>query len=133
MAYAKLQIIGNVGRDPELRYTPAGKAVTQFSVAVGHSKPDGNGGWIDEGTDWFNVSVWGERGERLAETLKKGTKVLVDGRFKTREYDRKDGGHATSLDLSADTVVDLTGKREGTTARAERSAPADDDIDELPF
>lgn len=134
MAYAKLQIIGNVGRDPELRYTPGGKAVAQFSVAVSHSKPDGSGGWVDEGTDWFNVSVWGERGERLAESLKKGSKVLVDGRFKTREYDRKDGGHGTSLDLSADTVVDLSAsKREGSSA-PQRGAPVnDDDIDELPF
>lgn len=136
MAFAKMQIIGNIGRDPELRYTPNGRPVTSFSVAVSHSKPDGHGGWIDEGTDWFNISVWGERGERVAETMKKGTKVFVDGRFKTRTYDRNAGGQGTSMDISADTVIDV-GKPRGEQSESQ-SAPthdraADDDVDELPF
>ena len=66
MAFSKIMFIGNLGRDPEMRYTPNGKPVTQFSVAVSHSKPDGQGGWVDEGTDWFRVSVFGDRAERAA-------------------------------------------------------------------
>lgn len=139
MAYCKIQLIGNLGRDPEMRYTPQGKPVTEFSVAVGHSKPDGNGGWIDEGSDWFRVTVWGDRAERAAETLKKGNKVLVSGRFKSREYDAKDGTHRTSLEVTSDDVIQLGAvvQSDGGIAPA-RPAPArtrtdDDDLDDLPF
>jgi single-strand DNA-binding protein len=107
MAYAKIVVIGNVGRDAELRYTPAGKAVAEFSVAVGHSKPDGSGGWVDEGTDWYRVSVWGQQAETAAAKYRKGSKVLVDGRFRSREYEDKDHNKRTSLEISADQVVAL--------------------------
>ncbi len=107
MAFAKAMIIGNLGRDPEMRYTPNGKAVTEFSVAVGHSRPDGSGGWIDEGTDWYRVTVWGDRAERTAEQFRKGNKVFVEGRFRSREYDAKDGTKRTALEITADSVISL--------------------------
>jgi len=107
MAFAKAMIIGNLGRDPEMRYTPNGRAVTEFSVAVSHSKPDGNGGWVDEGTDWYRVTVWGDRAERTAEQFRKGNKVFVEGRFRTREFEGKDGQKRTSLEISADNVISL--------------------------
>ena len=80
MRLAKISIVGHLGRDAESRFTPAGKAVTEFSVAVSHSKPDGHGGW-DEATDWFRVSVWGEAAKTAAEKYRKGSKVLVEGRL----------------------------------------------------
>src|SRR6476619_2561201 len=107
MAFCKIMFIGNLGRDPEMRYTPNGKPVTQFSVAVSHSKPDGQGGWVDEGTDWFRVSVFGDRAERAAEQLRKGNRVFVDGRFRTREFEGQDGQKRTSLDVIADNVINL--------------------------
>ncbi len=107
MAFAKVMIIGNLGRDPEMRYTPNGRPVTEFSVAVSHSKPDGSGGWVDEGTDWFRVTVWGDRAERTAEQFRKGNKVFVEGRFRTREYEAKDGQKRTSLEITADNVISL--------------------------
>ncbi len=107
MAFSKIMIIGNLGRDPEMRYTPNGKPVTQFSVAVSHSRPDGQGGWIDDGTDWYRVSVFGDRAERVAEQLRKGNKVFVEGRFKTREFEGKDGEKRTSLDVISDNVISL--------------------------
>src|SRR5215212_12111577 len=107
MAFSKIMFIGNLGRDPEMRYTPNGKPVTQFSVAVSHSKPDGQGGWVDEGTDWYRVSVFGDRAERAAEQLRKGNRVFVEGRFKTREFEGNDGQKRTSLDLTADNVISL--------------------------
>ena len=108
MAFSKIMFIGNLGRDPEMRYTPNGKPVTQFSVAVSHSRePDGQGGWIDDGTDWFRVSVFGDRAERAAEQLRKGNKVFVEGRFKSREFEGKDGEKRTSLDVTADNVISL--------------------------
>jgi len=151
MAFCKIMLIGNLGRDPEMRYTPAGKPVTQFSVAVSHSKPDGQGGWVDEGTDWYRISVFGDRAERAAEQLRKGTKVFVEGRFKTREFEGKDGEKRVSLDVISDNVISLQSRGRdddggGTFSGAPASGgsaagggggsrpPADDsDLDDLPF
>jgi single-strand DNA-binding protein len=152
MALSKIQIIGNLGRDPELRYTPSGRPVTTFSVAVNQSsKNQQTGEWV-EATDWFRVSVWGDRAERAAENLRKGSRVFVDGRFRTREYETNDGRKGTSLDVSADTVLGLDKREtaEGTFAGAPAGAagqPAgapvpggkgpggfdDAEIDDLPF
>ncbi len=149
MALSKIQIIGNLGRDPELRYTPNGRPVASFTVAVNQStKNQQSGEWI-ESTDWFRVSIWGDRGERAAESLRKGSRVFVDGRFRTREYEANDGQKRLSLDITADTVLGLA-KREaapdgtfaGAPAGATAGAPAggarsggfdDTEIDELPF
>ena len=110
---SKIQIIGNLGRDPELRYTPSGRPVASFTVAVNQStKNQQSGEWI-ESTDWFRVSIWGERGERAAENLRKGSRVFVDGRFRAREYEANDGQKRMSLDITADTVLGLD-KREAS-------------------
>jgi single-strand DNA-binding protein len=107
MALCKVMIIGNLGSDPEMRYTPSNRAVTQFNVAVNQStKNQQTGEWIEE-TDWFRVSVWGDRAERMAESLRKGNKVFVEGRFKTREFEGRDGQKRTSLEITADSVVNL--------------------------
>jgi single-strand DNA-binding protein len=162
MAFSKVMIIGNLGRDPEMRYTPNGRAVTEFSVAVTHRGRDAQTGeWADLGTDWFRVTVWGDRAERTAEEFKKGNRVFVEGRFRTREYDAKDGTKRTSLEITADNVIALErrgrdeegsfgapggggsssggggapggGGSEGGPVRPTR-APADDtDLDDLPF
>ena len=107
MALCKVMIIGNLGSDPEMRYTPNNRAVTQFNVAVNQStKNQQTGEWVEE-TDWFRVSVWGARGERIAEQLRKGNKVFVEGRFRTREFDGRDGQKRTALEITADSVVNL--------------------------
>lgn len=150
MAFSKIMIIGNLGRDPELRYTPNGKAVTQFSVAVSHSRPDGQGGWIDDGTDWYRVSVFGDRADRAAEQLRKGNRVFVEGRFKSREFEGKDGEKRTSLDITADNVIGLERRSRDEDGGSFTGAPTasastpggfaggrpptdDTDIDDLPF
>ena len=151
MAFCKIMFIGNLGRDPEMRYMPNGRPVTQFSVAVSHSKPDGQGGWVDEGTDWYRVSVFGDRAERTAEQLRKGMKVFVEGRLKTSEYMSKDNEKRFSLDVSADNVINLAARGSGddsgggggsfTDAPRASGAPAgaarpssdDTELDDLPF
>jgi single-strand DNA-binding protein len=153
MAFSKVMIIGNLGRDPEMRYTPNGRPVTEFSVAVTHRGRDQQSGeWADLGTDWFRVTVWGDRAERTAEEFRKGNRVFVEGRFRTREYDAKDGTKRTSLEITADNVIALERKsrdEEGSFGGSsgggfERPsgdapvrptrAPADDtDLDDLPF
>ena len=143
MALCKIQIIGNLGRDPELRYTPNGRPVATFSVAVNQAtKNQQSGEWV-EATDWFRVSVWGDRAERAAESLRKGSRVFVDGRFRTREYETNDGRKGMSLDVSADNVMGLDKRdQEGGFTGAPGAAPAgapsgggfdDTDIDDLPF
>jgi single-strand DNA-binding protein len=163
MAFAKAMIIGNLGRDPEMRYTPSGRPVTEFSVAVSHRSRDAQTGtWADDGTDWYRVTVWGDRAERTAEQFRKGNKVFVEGRFRTREYEARDGQKRISLEISADNVIsletrardedggsfaapsggfsgvpgapDAQGSPSGESVRPTRpAAPRDDDLDDLPF
>ena len=145
MALCKVMIIGNLGADPEMRYTPNGRPVTQFNVAVNQStKNQQTGEWV-EATDWFRVSVWGDRAERAAETLRKGNRVCVDGRFRTREFEGRDGQKRTSLEITADTVMSLEkrapgeegtftpGASTGAGAPAGGRRPADEELDDLPF
>ena len=151
MALCKVMIIGNLGADPEMRYTPSGRPVTQFNVAVNQStKNQQTGEWIEE-TDWFRVSVFGDRAERAAEQLRKGNRVFVEGRFRTREFEGQDGQKRTSLDVTADNVISIDRKGrddDGAFAGAPAGAPAgagvasggssrppadDSDLDDLPF
>jgi single-strand DNA-binding protein len=123
MALCKVMIIGNLGADPEMRYTPNGRPVTQFNVAVNQStKNQQTGEWV-EATDWFRVSVWGDRAERAAENLRKGNKVFVEGRFKTREFEGRDGKARTSLEITADSLVNLE-KRAREDGEGQFAAPA---------
>ena len=163
MAFSKAMIIGNLGRDPEMRYTPNGRPVTEFSVAVNQStKNQQTGEWV-EATDWFRVTVWGDRAERTAEQFRKGNRVFVEGRFRTREYEARDGAKRISLEITADNVISLEarvrdeegsfagpsggfgggsggggggeGGEGGESVRPTRPSapPRDDDLDDLPF
>src|SRR4029079_5937547 len=126
MALCKVMIIGNLGADPEMRYTPSGRPVTQFNVSVNQStKNQEPGEWIEE-TDWFRVSIWGDRAERAAETFRKGNRVFVEGRFKTREFEGRDGQKLTSLEITADSLVNLEkrNREEGDGGQFTAAAPA---------
>lgn len=149
MAFSKLMIIGNLGRDPEMRYTPNGRPVTEFSVAVTHRGRDPQTNeWADLGTDWFRVTVWGDRAERAAEEFRKGNRVFVEGRFRTREYEAKDGTKRTSLEITADNVIALERRERdgeggfggsgasggsGSYGSSQRPPADDSEIDDLPF
>jgi single-strand DNA-binding protein len=157
MSLCKVSLIGNLGRDPEMRYTPDGRPVTQFSVAVNRNSKNQAGEWVEE-TEWFRITVWGNQAERTAENLKKGSKIYVEGRFRTREWEAQDGQKRTALEVTADNVINLERRprEEGEGSfgasnggeRAERperpvpaAAPAgggrgrtdDTELDDLPF
>ena len=146
MSLNKAMIIGNLGRDPEMRYTPNGQAVTQFTVAVNRNYKDASGEWKEE-TEWFRVVAWGPLAERTAEYLRKGRKVYVEGRLQTRSWEDKDGQKRYTTELVASTVTALDsrpredGAPEPAGARPARGGapaePSDDlgssDLDELPF
>lgn len=106
MSLNKCMIIGNLGRDPEMRYTPGGQAVTQFSVATNRNFRDPQGEWQSE-TEWFRVVVWAERAERAAEQLRKGHKVYVEGRLQTRQWEDQGGNKRYTTELVADRVSSL--------------------------
>jgi single-strand DNA-binding protein len=114
--YQQIMIMGHLGKDPEMRYTESGKAVTTFSVAVGRKFTQRNGEKVDE-TTWFRVSVFGNLAEVCNKFLKKGSAVLVPGILKSdpetggpRVYQRQDGTYAASYEITADTVKFISEK-----------------------
>jgi len=111
-------IVGNVGRDPEMRYTPSGQAVTSFSVATNRQYTTGNGEQVKE-TIWFRVSTWGKQAEVCNQYGKKGMKVLVEGRLTPdkatggpRIWTKGDGSSASSFEVTAATVRFLSSRGE---------------------
>lgn len=160
MSLNKCMIIGNLGRDPEMRYTPSGQAVTQFTVATNRNYRDQQGEWQSE-TEWFRVVVWGPQAERTAERLRKGNKVYVEGRIQTRQWEDQQGQKRSTTELVANQVTSLErrdrdedapfpedrpsgasggdrGASSGSSSTSGRSAapapaPDGDDFDDLPF
>ncbi len=141
--YQHITIVGRLGRDPEMRYTPNGQAVTSFNVATDRQYTDGNGQRVKE-TTWFRVSVWGKQAETTNQYLKKGSMVLVDGRLtcdpKTggpRIWKRQDGTEGASFEISANSVRFLstrseTGAGGGEYSEEAPAAPASGEED-IPF
>jgi single-strand DNA-binding protein len=138
-------LAGNLGRDPEMRYTPSGQAVTSFSVATNRQYTNNNGETVKE-TMWFRISVWGKMAEVCNQYLKKGSKVLVEGRLTAdsatggpRIWTGQDGSPRASFEVNAQTVRFLSSRGEaagpdaGSAPAAEEGiAPAGDEGD-IPF
>jgi len=98
MSFNKIIIVGNLGRDPELKYTPQGQSVCEFSVATSEKRKDGSGE-VKEETTWFKVSCWGRLAEVASQYLSKGRQVYIEGRLRTREWTDKEGKSRTSLEV----------------------------------
>jgi single-strand DNA-binding protein len=105
----KAIVVGNLGRDPDKRYTQDGRPVTSFRVAATTRKRERDGEWQDH-TEWFGVTVFGRQAETLAERLTKGSRVFVEGRLETRTYDGRDG-RAFALDIVASDVLILDSRQ----------------------
>jgi single-strand DNA-binding protein len=141
--YQRIIVVGNLGRDPEMRYMPDGTAVTSFSVATSQRWTDRATGEPKEETTWFRITVWRKQAETANEYLSKGSKVLVEGRIKPdpntggpRLWTRQDGTIGSSFEITADTVRFLSSRGEvGSTPSGGDdfgSAPAQEE-DEIPF
>lgn len=135
MSFNKITIVGNLGHDPELRYTPQGIPVCNFSVATNERWRD-SGGELQERTTWFRVTAWRRHAELANQYLKKGSQVYVEGRLSLREYTGRDGVVRTSLEVTVSdiqfldrkpTEVDQGGPEPGLTETLPPS-PADDDV-----
>jgi len=117
--YQILVLVGNLGKDPEMRYTPSGKPVTSFSVATSHQYTNNNGETVKE-TAWFRVTTWGKTAENCNQYLKKGSKVLVEGRLTSdaatggpRVWTGQDGTPRASFEVTANTVRFLSSRSDG--------------------
>jgi single-strand DNA-binding protein len=143
----KATVVGNLGRDPDKRYTQDGRPVTSFRVAATTRRRERDGEWADH-TEWFGVTVFGRQAETLAERLTKGTRVYVDGRLESRTYEGRDG-RGFSMDIIANDVLILDSRQRGEGEFGEsgseapavghgsnRGAPPQDDnsdLEDLPF
>jgi single-strand DNA-binding protein len=140
----RVELIGNLGKDPELKYTPSGQAVATFSLATSR-KWKGKDGTDQEDTQWHNIKCWGRWAEIAKESLTKGRQVYVEGRIETRSYDDKDGNRKWFTEVVAQYFMvgakrgeagdrDVTGGPEATSGQSQpqpsTSMAQDDD---LPF
>jgi single-strand DNA-binding protein len=123
-------IVGNLTDDPELRYTPNGAAVVKFRVAVNRRFKDEAGNWKDGETSYFTVNAWRTLAENVAETLSRGTRVLVAGRLQMRSWETQDGDKRTVVEIEADEIgpslrwATAKVERQGRSGGGEWSAPA---------
>jgi len=108
----KVILVGNLGRDPEMRYMPSGDAVANFSVATTDSWKDKNG-QKQERTEWHRISMFGKLAEIAGEYLKKGSSVYVEGRLQTREWTDKEGVARKTTEIVADRMQMLGGRSSG--------------------
>jgi single-strand DNA-binding protein len=128
--FNKVVLMGNLARDPDVRYTVDKRAWARFTVAVGFSWKNKNGEYQD-GTDFIPVSAWGPLAERCGRYLKKGSAVLVEGKIKVRSYEAKDGsGKKYSTDVAADEVMFVGPKRSESDSFGE--APGDAAFSDAP-
>jgi single-strand DNA-binding protein len=140
-AINRVVLVGNLTRDPELRHTPSGTAVCNLRLAVNTRRKDETGQWVDK-PNYFDITVWGNQGERCAQYLSKGRPVAIDGRLEWREWETPEGNKRQAVDVVADTVQFLGGRGDGegggggyipadasaTPAGDFPTSPTDDDI-----
>lgn len=151
--YSRVVIVGNLGRDPEMRYLPSGDPVVNFTVAVGRRRRGTDGNWVDE-TDWFRVNCFRRNAEVADQYLRKGSQVLVEGQLQIRQYTGNDGVERTSVEINCDNFTMLGSRDEAPSGGASGGrdyapaggAPRDDqeprkpksdddfdDFDDVPF
>ena len=136
----RVVLVGNLTKDPELRHTPSGTAVCNLRLAVNTRRKDETGQWVDK-PNYFDITVWGNQGERCAQYLAKGRPVGVDGRLEWREWETPEGNKRQAVEVVADSVQFLGGRGDGdggsgyipadapaTPAGDFPSSPTDDDI-----
>jgi len=136
----KALLIGRLGRDPELRYTPSGQPVANFSMATSESW--GSGAERQERTEWHNIVIWGKRAEAAHNFLKKGSLIFVEGRIQTRKWQGKDGQDRYTTEVVVQNFEFLEPKDRGAGGGSydQTPPPNDDDVppsfndeDDIPF
>jgi single-strand DNA-binding protein len=128
-------VIGRLGADPEMRYTPSGVAVTNFRVAVNRrSRRSDDGGEAREETDWFTVVAWRELGEICNQYLRKGSRVYLEGRLQTRSWETQEGQKRYATEIVANDMIMLDSRRDAQSRPEEgESGGGMEDIEDIPF
>lgn len=119
----KVILIGNLGKDPEVRYTADGKAVANFSLATSRSRRDQNGGWMDE-TEWHRIVTFERNAETASQYLHKGSKVYVEGRIQSRKYTDNQGMERTAYEILANELTLLDRREAAADGDDWEQAPA---------
>ncbi|MFV1949787.1 MAG: single-stranded DNA-binding protein [Anaerolineales bacterium] len=125
----KVMIIGRLGQDPEMRYTPSGRPLTKFQLAANRSWTTADGEKKTD-TEWFNIVVWGKLAEICNQYLKKGQQVYIEGRLHTRRWQDDDGANHSSVEVITQEMIMLDGRA------GDENNPESDDMpgeDEYPF
>jgi single-strand DNA-binding protein len=128
----KVQIIGHLGRDPEMRYTPSGRPVTSFSTATSRSWKSSAGETRTE-TEWFNIVAWGSLAEICNQYLKKGQQVYIEGRLQTRKWEDDEGNKRSKTEIVAREMIMLGDRRDRKEDEQDLDESEDGDEDEFPF
>lgn len=136
----KVILIGQLGQDPEVKYMPAGGAVTNFSLATSESWVDKNTKQKQERTEWHRIVIFNKLAEIAGEYLRKGSKVYIEGSLRTRKWQGQDGSDRYTTEIVADEMQMLDGKPGGGQSPDQSSPPANqpsmdsfDDLDSIPF
>jgi len=124
----KVMIIGHLGRDPEMRYTPSGRPVTTFNVATSRTWNSSDGERHTE-TEWFNVVAWGNLAEICKQYLSKGQRIYVEGRLQTRQWEDSDGNKHSSTEIVASEMIMLSDRHSQNHPQED----VNDGEDEFPF
>jgi single-strand DNA-binding protein len=134
MSVNKVILVGRLGSKPEVKFTPGGAAVTNFSVATNESWQDKNG-QKQERVEWHRLVVWGKLAEVCGQYLDKGRQVFVEGKLQTRQWDDKDGKKHYTTEVIASTIQFLGSKEGAPAAASSTSAPSDPGFtdDDIPF
>jgi single-strand DNA-binding protein len=114
-SFNKIIIVGYLGRDQEMRYTPQGTAVSNFSIATSEKRKD-KSGELQDITTWFKVSLWGKQAESLRDYLLKGRQVYVEGRLRVEEYTDREGNRRQSLEVTASDIQLLGSRGDGPSS-----------------
>jgi single-strand DNA-binding protein len=127
MSFNKIIVIGNLGRDPELRYTPQGNAVCNFSIATNEKKRD-KAGELQDITTWFRVTLWNKQAENASKYLTKGSPVYIEGRLRIEEWNDKDGKNRFTLEINATDMQFINANR-GDDYSSDSSRDSDSSLD----
>jgi single-strand DNA-binding protein len=137
----KVILVGNIGKDPEVRYLDGGVAVANFPLATSETYKDKTGNRIEQ-TEWHNIVLWRGLAEITEKYLKKGSQVYVEGKIRTRSWDDKDGVKRYTTEIVADNMTMLGGRKDGgnsgtqsggQTSQAQSTPSSDASSDDLPF
>ena len=137
--YHTIIVVGNLGKDPEMRYAPSGQAVTNLNVASNRQYTTSDGNPVKE-TIWFRISTWGKTAENCNQYLKKGSKVLIEGRLNPdpdtgnpKVFTRQDGSPGATFEVTAQTVKFLSSRAEDESGYTAGESQAVSEPDDIPF